>query len=127
MFCFHFIFPDCGKSRQDLDTALSALNPDFRPLGFTINSLSSCSEGVLEDALKASQAAISTILSSIGECWLVTVSSVTLELQDLARRPLSGSWSGPGWTDSSLVSSTPGFLSLRIKQNNVNFLIFLFS
>jgi len=57
---------DCGKSRQDLDTALSALNPDFRPLGFTINSLSSCSEGVLEDALKASQAAISTILSSIG-------------------------------------------------------------
>merc|ERR1712183_526287 len=58
-----------GKSRQDLHDALTNsltdLNPDFQPLGFTINSLSSCSAGVLSDALRAGQAAISTILTSI--------------------------------------------------------------
>jgi len=56
---------DGSKSRQDLHTALTALNPDFRPLGFTITSLSSCSEGVMRDSLAATKAAITTILTSI--------------------------------------------------------------
>jgi len=42
-----------------------ALNPNYKPLGFTIDSLASCSEGVLNDALKATQEAMTTILSTI--------------------------------------------------------------
>ena len=44
-----------------------ALNPDYEPLGFTINSLSSCSPGVLNDTLKTTKAAMATILSTIGK------------------------------------------------------------
>ena len=44
-----------------------ALNPNYKPLGFTIDSLASCSEGVLNDALKATQEAMTTILSTIGK------------------------------------------------------------
>jgi len=57
--------PDSTRARQDLNDALSALNPDYEPLGFTINSLSNCSEGVLRDTVRASKMAISTVLSSI--------------------------------------------------------------
>lgn len=42
-----------------------ALNPNYKPLGFTIDSLASCSEGVLNDALKATQEVMTTILSTI--------------------------------------------------------------
>jgi len=42
-----------------------ALNSNYKPLGFTIDSLSSCSEGVLNDAVKATQEAMTTILSTI--------------------------------------------------------------
>ena len=58
---------DSSKARQDLNDALMALNPDFEPLGFTINSLSSCSPGVLNDTLKTTKAAMATILSTIGK------------------------------------------------------------
>ena len=44
-----------------------ALNSNYKPLGFTIDSLASCSEGVLNDALKATQEAMTTILSTIGK------------------------------------------------------------
>ena len=44
-----------------------ALNSNYKPLGFTIDSLASCSEGVLNDAVKATQEAMTTILSTIGK------------------------------------------------------------
>lgn len=44
-----------------------ALNSNYKPLGFTIDSLASCSEGVLHDAVKATQEAMTTILSTIGK------------------------------------------------------------
>merc|ERR1711915_621093 len=50
---------------QNLNDSLATLNPKFKPLGFTINSLSSCSESVLKDALVATRTAMSTILSTI--------------------------------------------------------------
>ena len=59
---------DQAKAKQNLKEALMALNPNYKPLGFTIDSLASCSEGVLNDALKATQEAMTTILSTIGKC-----------------------------------------------------------
>lgn len=56
---------DQAKAKQNLKEALMALNPNYKPLGFTIDSLASCSEGVLNDALKATQEAMTTILSTI--------------------------------------------------------------
>ena len=58
---------DQAKAKQNLKEALMALNPNYKPLGFTIDSLASCSEGVLNDALKATQEAMTTILSTIGK------------------------------------------------------------
>ena len=58
---------DSSQARQDLNEALMALNPDYEPLGFTINSLSSCSPGVMKDTLNATKAAMATILSTIGK------------------------------------------------------------
>jgi len=57
--------PDSTRAKQELNDALMALNPEYNPLGFTINSLSSCSDGVLKDTVAATKAAMSTILSSI--------------------------------------------------------------
>jgi len=54
-----------AQKYQKLNDSLAAFNPAYKPLGFTINSLSSCSESVLADALLATQTAMSTILSSI--------------------------------------------------------------
>jgi len=54
-----------AQKYQNLNESLVAFNPAYKPLGFTINSLSSCSEGVLKDALLATQTAMSTILSTI--------------------------------------------------------------
>ena len=56
-----------AQKYQNLIDSLAKLNLDYKPLGFTINSLSSCSEGVLKDALRATQTAVSTILSTIGK------------------------------------------------------------
>jgi len=50
---------------QKLHSALAAVNPGYRPPGFTITSLSECSEGVLQDAIRATQVAVSTLLSAI--------------------------------------------------------------
>ena len=50
-----------------------ALNSNYKPLGFTIDSLASCSEGVLNDAVKATQEAMTTILSTIGKIFLAKV------------------------------------------------------
>merc|ERR1712193_503078 len=58
--------PDSSKAKKDLHDALMALNPDYKPLGFTIDSLASCSDGVLNDTLRATKAAMTTILSTIG-------------------------------------------------------------
>jgi len=54
-----------AQKYQNLNESLVAFNPAYKPLGFTINSLTSCSEGVLKDALMATQTAVSTILSTI--------------------------------------------------------------
>jgi len=54
-----------AQKYQKLNDSLAAFNPAYKPLGFTINSLSSCSESVLADALLATKTAMSTILSSI--------------------------------------------------------------
>jgi len=54
-----------AQKYQKLNDSLAAFNPSYKPLGFTINSLSSCSESVLADALLATKTAMSTILSSI--------------------------------------------------------------
>ena len=56
-----------AQKYQKLNDSLAAFNPAYKPLGFTINSLSSCSESVLADALLATKTAMSTILSSIGK------------------------------------------------------------
>eukprot|EP00090_Calanus_glacialis_P003095 TRINITY_DN1223_c0_g1_i1.p1 TRINITY_DN1223_c0_g1~~TRINITY_DN1223_c0_g1_i1.p1 ORF type:complete len:842 (+),score=128.13 TRINITY_DN1223_c0_g1_i1:33-2528(+) len=54
-----------AQKYQKLNESLAAFNPTYKPLGFTINSLSSCSESVLKDALLATRTAVSTILSTI--------------------------------------------------------------
>jgi len=54
-----------AQKHQKLNESLAAFNPAYKPLGFTINSLSSCSESVLADALLATRTAMSTILSTI--------------------------------------------------------------
>lgn len=54
-----------AQKYQKLNESLAAFNPAYKPLGFTINSLSSCSESVLKDALLATRTAVSTILSTI--------------------------------------------------------------
>lgn len=54
-----------AQKYQKLNESLAAFNPAYKPLGFTINSLSSCSESVLKDALLATRTAMSTILSTI--------------------------------------------------------------
>ena len=68
-----------------MHAALALSNPAYKPPGFTITSLSECSEGVLQvdfllhfhywsssmiqpqDAIHATETAVSTILSAIGE------------------------------------------------------------
>merc|ERR1711879_1095492 len=56
---------DQAKAKRNLTEALMALNSNYKPLGFTIDSLASCSEGVRNDAIKATQDAMTTILSTI--------------------------------------------------------------
>ena len=58
---------DASLAAQQLNTALAAANPDYKPLGFTITSLASCSESVLQDALRTSRTAVTTLLRTIGE------------------------------------------------------------
>ena len=73
IFCFSFnvnFLLDSSKAKKDLHDALMALNPDYKPLGFTIDSLASCSDGVLNDTLRATKAAMTTILSTIGRLLL---------------------------------------------------------
>merc|ERR1712130_1022451 len=54
-----------GGAVQKLHAALALSNPAYKPPGFTITSLSECSEGVLQDAIHATETAVSTILSAI--------------------------------------------------------------
>uniref|UniRef100_A0A0K2UA58 BZIP domain-containing protein n=1 Tax=Lepeophtheirus salmonis TaxID=72036 RepID=A0A0K2UA58_LEPSM len=48
-----------------LNDALQAVNPRYRPIGFSITSIESCSPSVLQDAVAATDTAISTLLSVI--------------------------------------------------------------
>ena len=57
------IFAKIGR----LNEALRAINPNYRPLGFSITSIESCSASVLEDAVQATETAVSTLMSVIGE------------------------------------------------------------
>ena len=50
---------------------MQAVNPNYRPTGFSITSIESCSESVLGDATLAAETAISTLLSVIGAFDLV--------------------------------------------------------
>jgi len=50
---------------QRLHSALTQVNPQYRAPGFTITSLNECSEGVLQDAIRATQVAVNTLLSAI--------------------------------------------------------------
>merc|ERR1712130_716702 len=54
-----------GGALQKLHAALAQSNPAYKPPGFTITPLSECSEGVLQDAIHATETAVSTILSAI--------------------------------------------------------------
>lgn len=54
-----------GGPLQKLHAALAQSNPAYKPPGFTITSLSECSEGVLQDAIHATETAVSTILTAI--------------------------------------------------------------
>ena len=56
------IFTKIGR----LNEALQAINPKYRPTGFSITSIESCSKSVLEDATLAAETAVSTLLSVIG-------------------------------------------------------------
>jgi len=50
---------------QRLMESLTACNPSYKPPGFTINNLEECSQGVLQDAIQATQTAVTTLLSAI--------------------------------------------------------------
>ncbi len=54
-----------------LNDALQAINPSYKPIGFSITSIESCSQSVLEDATNATETAISTLLSVIGKRTLI--------------------------------------------------------
>lgn len=56
-----------------LNEALNAINPRYKPIGFSITSIESCSPSVLQDATLATETAISTLMSVIGEsyCFLL--------------------------------------------------------
>jgi len=49
-----------------LNEALAAINPSYRPAGFSITSVEACSKAVLDDAVMATETAVSTLLSVIG-------------------------------------------------------------
>jgi len=57
--------PEVGAPLQRLHSALAGCNPLYRAPGFTITNLAECSEGVLQDAVLASQMAVSTILTAL--------------------------------------------------------------
>ena len=48
-----------------LNEALKDLNPDYDPIGFSVTSAKSCSPATLQEAVRATEAAISTIMSVI--------------------------------------------------------------
>ena len=50
-----------------LNEALNAINPRYKPIGFSITSIESCSPSVLQDATLATETAISTLMSVIGK------------------------------------------------------------
>ena len=57
------IFAKIGR----LNESLQAINPKYKPIGFSITSIESCSESVLKDAVFATETAISTLMSVIGK------------------------------------------------------------
>jgi len=50
-----------------LNESLAAINPSYKPVGFSITSIDACSKAVLDDAVAATETAVSTLLSVIGE------------------------------------------------------------
>ena len=57
-----------GKINR-LNEALRDVNPKYKPIGFSITSVQSCSPSILKDAISATETAVSTLMSIIGECW----------------------------------------------------------
>jgi len=56
-----------GKINR-LNEALRDVNPKYKPIGFSITSIQSCSPSILKDAISATETAVSTLMSIIGEC-----------------------------------------------------------
>jgi hypothetical protein len=50
-----------------LNEALHSINPKYKPIGFSITSIESCSSSILQDAVTATETAVSTLMSVIGE------------------------------------------------------------
>ncbi|XP_023327436.1 uncharacterized protein LOC111700673 isoform X2 [Eurytemora carolleeae] len=50
---------------ENLNESLQAINPRYKPLGFSITNLDSLSAGVLQDAVDATRIALQTVLTSI--------------------------------------------------------------
>jgi len=50
---------------EHLNESIQAVNPRYKPLGFSITNLESLSPSVLQDTLAATQAALQTVLSTI--------------------------------------------------------------
>ena len=70
--------PDANKASDNIFTkisklneALNAINPRYKPIGFSITSIESCSPSVLQDATLATETAISTLMSVIGKSFFV--------------------------------------------------------
>ncbi|XP_059095301.1 uncharacterized protein LOC131890048 [Tigriopus californicus] len=72
----------------NLNEALKSINPQYKPTGFSITSIESCSPAILEDALLATETAVSTILSVIApgqETYLWNAIKPKLNAKFLAR------------------------------------------
>jgi len=70
---------------NDLNSAIHALNPSYRPLGFSITKLSDLGPSTLSETLTATQIAMETILSSVapgqeGELWEAVLPFITTKL-----------------------------------------------
>ena len=50
-----------------LNEALHSINPKYKPIGFSITSIESCSSSILQDAIFATETAVSTLMSVIGK------------------------------------------------------------
>ena len=55
-----------------LNEALHSINPKYKPIGFSITSIESCSASILQDAVNATETAVSTLMSVIGKRSMLT-------------------------------------------------------